>query len=72
MAKTTEELNALKAELQGILEKLKELEPEEVSQVTEGMYQEIALLSKSEISLNFEEDTIPVSEKDMSAGLKNY
>lgn len=72
MAKTAEELNELKNEINALMEKLKDLDQKEFAQVTEGLLEQLKEMKKTDVSVNFEEDTIPVSDKDMSAGLRNY
>lgn len=72
MAKTKNELDALKGEIDALVEKLKSLDQEEVQQVIENLEVWFKSWEKAGVSVNFEEDTVPVSEKDISAGLRNY
>lgn len=72
MAKTKNELEALKGEIDALVDKLKSLDQEEVQQVIGNLEVWFNSWEKAGVSVNFEEDTVPVSEKDISAGLRNY
>lgn len=72
MAKTKHELEALKGEIDALVEKLKSLDQEEVQQVIGNLEVWFKSWEKGGVSVNFEEDTVPVSEKNISAGLRNY
>ncbi len=70
MAKTAEEI---KKEIKELFAELKELEPEKFNEEVDDLIIDIKEMKrKSDVSLNFEEDTIPVDEKTISLGLRNY
>lgn len=70
MDKTAQEI---KEEIKELFAQLKELEPETFNEEVDDLVIDIKeMKKKSDVSLNFEEDTIPVDEKDISLGLRNY